>query len=150
MAKKEKNPLSEFWALLKKTPGYNDAYKDVIKTSWVTKFSNGQTSSLSDLYNAYPAAYKRMVNEMRTEIQDVADRQDKQRKRLIAAVFEFHRRKGYDCDMRKAIAVACKACKVSKLNDATEQQVIAAIKRFADDNNHIWANQLLNDIGYNV
>lgn len=146
MAKKERNPLSEFWTLLKQTPGYNEAYKDAIKASWVNKFSNGQTNSLTDLYNAYYPAYGRMISEMRAEIKEVADRQDKQRKRLIAAVFEFHRRKKYECDMKKAIAVACKSCGVSKLNDATEQQVIAAIKRFADDNNRMWAEQVLSDI----
>lgn len=146
MAKREKNPLSEFWTLLKQTPGYNEAYKEMIKTSWITKYSNGQTSSLNDLYNAYPSAYRSMINEMRAEVKAVADRNQQQRRYLLRAIYKYCENNGQACDTEKAIKIACKACRVTKLNDAAEQQLIAAIKRFNATNNRAWVNQLLSEI----
>ena len=146
MAKKEKNPLSEFWTLLKQTPEYNEAYKDAIKTSWIMKYSNGQTSSLNDLYNAYSSAYRRMIEEMRAEVKGVADRNQQQRRYLLRAIYKYCENNGQVCDTQKAIKIACKACRVTKLNEATEQQLIAAIKHFNSTNNRAWADKILSEI----
>lgn len=64
---------------------------------------------------------------------DESQRMDKQRMKLLALIYSFCEHKGYTCNKQQAVQIACKACGVQKLNDATEQKIIAAIKKF--DNN---------------
>lgn len=77
-----------FWKLLRKTDGYNNAYKDVIKEEIVHRYSGGKTTSLKEMYEKYPGAYSKMINAMKGPYKKerYLDEQDKARKRVIAAV----------------------------------------------------------------
>lgn len=67
---KNKSPHARFWALLKKTEGYNENYKDVIKEGWVMRFSKDRTESLSDLQENHPKAYEAMMAELKRNVND--------------------------------------------------------------------------------
>lgn len=128
---------AKFWTLLKQTNDYNEIYKENIKESWVNKYSQGTHSSLPAFYKDQPFAYQKMLKELESEInilkQGGQSRQNTQRRKLLALIYSFCEHKGYTCNQQQAVQIACKACGVQKLNDATEQKIIAAIKKF--DNN---------------
>lgn len=132
---KTKISHAKFWALLKQTNGYNEAYKDEIKASWVSEYSDGKFTSLSEFYAAKPLAYKRMIRIMELEAMPLPseDRQQAQRRKLLALIYTFCKHKGHTCTTQQAVKIASKSCGVGKLNDASEQKLIAAIKRFDDD-----------------
>lgn len=126
----------QFWALLKNTPGYNPEYKEQIKESWVRAYSQGATGSLSSLYETNEKGYRQMLRDMAGRpaaagVQD--DRANRQRRKLLRLIYALCENRGYGCDSKKAVAVACTACGVKRLNDASEQKVIAAIKKIDND-----------------
>lgn len=67
---KNKSSHVRFWTLLKKTDGYNEEYKEVIKEGWVLRFSKNQTESLCELLDKYPEAYKSMMSELEQTVKD--------------------------------------------------------------------------------
>ena len=89
--KKKKAPSHAlFWSLIKETPGYEEAYKDVIKEGLVNQYSGGRTCSLSEMYRKYPAEYSNMLEAMKGDTDQRQARyeeaRDKAAKRVIAAI----------------------------------------------------------------
>lgn len=103
-----------FWMLLKETEGYNEAYKDVIKEGIIHQYSGGKTTSLNELYEKYPAAYSRMIEDMKGTREKRRSRylndQDKNRKRAIAAVCSWLDKINYKFDTKKEKTDYAKAC----------------------------------------
>lgn len=74
---------------------------------------------------------------------DESLRIDKQRKKLLALIYEFCEASGYDCDKETAKHIACNACGVKYLNQASEQKLIAAIQRFDQNVIHLAVDELV-------
>lgn len=80
-----------FWTLLKRTPGYDERYREVIKEGVVDSYSGGRTSSLSEMYRKYPAEYSLMIEKMKKSVpggkRAIYDEDlDNERKRVIAVI----------------------------------------------------------------
>lgn len=92
-ATKKKPTHALFWTLLRQTPGYNEAYKEVMKESLVWEASGHRTASLSELYRKYPKAYSLMIEQMKGDYdqrrQRYEDEADTARKRVIAAIAKY-------------------------------------------------------------
>lgn len=144
---KPKGSHSKFWALLKQTENYNEAYKEVIKESWVSEHSDGKYTSLNEFQAAKPFGYNRMLTALDKAVKATKksdkDRQNAQRRKLMALIYTFCKHKGYACTQQQAIKIACKTLGVHKFNDATEQKLIASIKRFDDDLMDIMVDELV-------
>lgn len=147
-ATKIKSPHAKFWALLKGTENYNEAYKEEIKTAWVTKYSLEATTSLSFFLETMPIRYNKMLNELEKEVtqlkKSTTDRGDRQRKKLFALIYEFCKHAGYKCDWIQAKKIACKACGVTNLNNTPESKLIAVIKAFEKNEASAWVTSVLN------
>ncbi|WP_099465871.1 hypothetical protein [Parabacteroides provencensis] len=123
-----------FWSLLKNVEGYNSAYKDVIKDGLVYKYSDQKTTSLNELYEKYPDAYCRMIEDLKgtfTERQErYYDGLDKERKRVIAAICGWIDKVGYKFDNPSekivyAKAVACRAANCALFNKIPASRLTA-------------------------
>ena len=123
-----------FWALLKETEGYKDAYKEVIKEGIVHEYSGGKTTSLSEMYERFPAAYARMIDDLKGPYQKRKNRywneQDKDRKRTIAAVCGWLDKIGYKFPTREekiryAIACICRAANCGDFNAIPSSKLTA-------------------------
>lgn len=118
----------KFWTLLRQTAGYNPAYKEEIKSGVVSHYSNGRTSSLSELYDKYPECYERMIYEMKLESFQSPQSKSKYdpesdiwRKRVIASICNWlDRNSVYFEDTRAkttyAKGVACRAANCGNFN----------------------------------
>lgn len=106
MAQKTKKTASHalFWTLIKETPGYKDAYKDVIKEGLINQYSGGKTCSLSEMYKKYPAEYSNMLEAMKGGAEQRQARyeeaRDKAAKRVIAAICAWLDKIGYKFETR--------------------------------------------------
>ena len=91
--RKKRSTHALFWELLKQTKGYQEQYKDVIKEGLVYNYSDGKTSSLSEMYSKYPGEYSLMIENMKGSGKQKAQRYDqsldKERKRVIAAICAY-------------------------------------------------------------
>lgn len=147
---KAKGSHSKFWALLKQTENYNEAYKEVIKESWVSEYSDGKYTSLSEFQAAKPFGYNRMLTALDKAVKATKksdkDRQNAQRRKLLALIYTFCKHKSYACTQQQAIKIACKSCGVHKFNDATEQKLIAAIKSFENNEATAWVDSVLDKL----
>lgn len=143
---KTKSSHAVFWGLLKNVPGYNEAFKNDIKASFVREASGGKTESLSELLRTNKRAYFRMIEGMKHPSKGVKDRSDAQRKKLLQLIYKFCEHKGYQLGKEQALKIACKACGVSRLNASSEQHVIAAIKAFEKNESVAWVSSVLSKI----
>ena len=75
-ATKKKPNHALFWTLLKQVPGYNEAYKEVIKEGIVSEASGGRTQSLSELYEKYPKEYGLMIEKLKGDSDQKQTRYD--------------------------------------------------------------------------
>jgi len=117
-----------FWSLLKETPGFDPKYREEIKSGVVNHYTNGRTSSLSEMYEKYPESYERMIYEMKLErfqSPQAKSKYDPQsdiwRKRVLASIcnwldrqdmiFEDSRSK-----LTYARGVACRAANCGEFN----------------------------------
>lgn len=132
--KTEKKTHGLFWRLLQETEGYKDAYKEVIKEGIVHQYSGGKTTSLSEMYERYPAAYAKMVEAMKgpykKRTERYRDEQDKNRKRVIAAICGWLDKIGYKFATRQekidyAKACACRAASCSSFNKIPSSKLTA-------------------------
>lgn len=124
--KNKKAPLHGlFWMLIKETPGYEEAYKELIKEGLVHHYSGGKTCSLSEMYRKYPAKYCHMIEAMKGTARERRARydagRDKVAKRLIAAICHWLDKLGYHYHtpadkIRYAMAIACRAANCSNFN----------------------------------
>lgn len=125
---------AKFWVLLKQMENYNEEYKEEIKASWVSSYSGGKTTSLSGLYNMSKTQYRKMLKDMEgIPNMEQRDRANRQRRKLLALIYSFCKHKGYTCTKQQALQIACRTCGVRSLNNASEQKLIAAIRRFDND-----------------
>ena len=56
---------SEFYKLIKFSPGYQKKYEALLKESLVNQYSGGKTESLTEFSMSDPKGYQRMIIEMR-------------------------------------------------------------------------------------
>ena len=140
---KNKPTHALFWSLLKETPGYQEAYKEVIKEGIVHEYSGGRTTSLSEMYRKYPAEYSKMVEAMKGDYYDRAARyeagRDRAAKRVIAAICQWLDRQGYrfgsrDEKVRYCLAVACRAANCPDFNRIPESRLTAIYNLFCRKN----------------
>lgn len=143
--KKSKKPVSHalFWTLIKETPGYKEAYKDVIKEGLVNQYSFGKTCSLSEMYTKYQAEYSNMLEAMKGNSNQRrarydADR-DKAAKRVIAAICSWLDKLGYKYPtpadkVRYAMAVACRAANCGNFNAIPESRLSAIYSLYCKKN----------------
>lgn len=137
MAAKAKNGNKThglFWTLLKQVDGYASAYKEVIKEGLVHEYSGGKTTSLSELYERFPADYARMIENLKGPYKKRKERywdeQDKDRKRVIAACCGWLDKIGYqfsnrDEKIRYAIACICRAANCGAFNAIPSSKLTA-------------------------
>ena len=118
-----------FYELLAKMPG---ATKEEI----VCQYSGG--TSLSELYERAPRAYRKMIEDMRrlTVCEDDVQRADRLRKRVIAAVAGYFDKAGLYAGMerrerlQKIMGTACRAAGVEDFNAMTEAQMKRVYSEF--------------------
>ena len=140
---KSKPTHALFWSLLKETPGYQEAYKEVIKEGIVHEYSGGRTTSLSEMYRKYPAEYSEMVEAMkgdshRRQMRYEAGR-DRAAKRVIAAICKWLDRQGYrfgsrEEKIRYVLSVACRAANCPDFNRIPESRLTAIYNLFCRKN----------------
>lgn len=112
---------------------------EAARKALVKDYSNGKTESLKVLYEQHPAAYRKMKETIQKMGQASNSRQNKQRRKLLALVYQFCKTKKYKHTQTDVLKIACKACGVQYLKQATEQKVIAAIKKFEASEADAWA-----------
>lgn len=118
-----------FYELLAKLPG---ATKEEI----VYQYSGG--TSLSELYERSPRAYRKMIEDMKrlTKSENEDERMDRLRKRVIASVAGYFEKAGLYMGLsrrerlQKIISTACRAAGVGNLNDMTEAQMQRVYNEF--------------------
>lgn len=122
---KKENKHALFYQLLKDLPGYDIRYRDVIKEGIIYEHSGGKTTSLSEMWNKYPAQYSDMIEAMkrdrRNRMEHYQDESDKWRKRVIAVIAQTVDRAGYQFeDNNKKLdyikRLACRAGNCSEFN----------------------------------
>lgn len=143
MKTKKRPNHSLFWTLLKQLPGYNEAYKEVIKEGIVSEASCGRTQSLSELYVKYPREYSLMIEKLKG---DSVQRQmryedgwDKSAKRVIAAICTYVDKLGYkfinrDEKIRYVKRIACRAANCYTFNAIPESRLIAIYNLYCKRN----------------
>lgn len=123
-----------FWTLIRSVKGYNEAYKEVIKEGLIHEYTAGKTTSLSQMYNKYPADYARMIEDLKgspsARKERYRDEQDKDRKRAIAAACGWIDRVGYkfktrDEKIKYAIACICRAANCLDFNKIPSSKLTA-------------------------
>lgn len=123
-----------FWSLIKNVKGYNPSYKEVIKDGLVHQYSEGRTTSLSELYTKYPGDYCRMIEDLKgSSIEKQGryyDSLDKERKRVIAAICGWIDKIGYKFENPSekivyAKAVACRAANCALFNKIPASRLTA-------------------------
>lgn len=141
--KRKKPTHALFWALLRETEGYNEAYKEVIKAGFVSEASGGKTDSLSELYRKYPAAYSRMIERMKGDFNKRQARyenaRDRAAKRVIAAICQWLDKQGYrfrsrEEKIRYVLSVACRAANCGNFNAIPESRLTAIYNLFCKKN----------------
>jgi hypothetical protein len=143
--KKTKKPVSHalFWTLIKETPGYKDAYKDVIKEGLVNQHSGGKTCSLSEMYRKYPAEYSNMLEAMKGNAEQRLARyeeaRDKAAKRVIAAICTWLDKIGYKFETRNdkiryVLSIACRAANCANFNAIPESKLVAIYNLYCNKN----------------
>ena len=124
-ATKKKSNHALFWTLLKQVPGYNEAYKEVIKEGIVSEASGGRTQSLSELYEKYPKEYSLMIEKLKGDSDQKQMRydaeQEKARRRVIAVICAGLDKRGYkfgsaERKVEYAKRVACNASNCWRFN----------------------------------
>jgi len=132
-----------FWSLLKQLPDYDAKFRDTIKEGIVCQYTNGKTSSLSDMYNRFPREYARMIEDMKGDAaarrERYEERQDVSRKRVIAAICTWIDRLGYkfptkNDKIRYAKTIACRAANCSNFNEITDSRLIAIYNLYCQKN----------------
>lgn len=132
-----------FFSLLKNVPGYDPKFRDVIKEGIVSQYSKGKTESLSIMYEKYPREYAYMIECMKGDKSDKAERydrvQDLARKRVIAAICGWLDRQGYKFDTKEAklsyaISIACKASNCNNFNLIAESKLTEVYSLFCKKN----------------
>ena len=141
--KKKKPTHALFWALLRETEGYNEAYKEVIKASFVSEASGGKTDSLSESYRKYPAAYSQMIERMKGNFYKRRARYEASReraaKRVIAAICQWLDQQGYifrsrEEKIRYVLSIACRAANCGNFNAIPESKLTAIYNLFCRKN----------------
>lgn len=141
--KKKKPTHALFWALLRETKGYIEAHKELIKEGIVHQYSGGRTTSLSEMYRKYPAAYSRMIEEMKGDFYKRQARyeagRDRAAKRVIAAICQWLDKQGYifrsrEEKIRYVLSVACRAANCGNFNAISESRLTAIYNLFCRKN----------------
>lgn len=142
-ATKKKPNHALFWTLLKQVPGYNEAYKEVIKEGIVNEASGGRTQSLSELYEKYPKEYSLMIEKLKGNSDQrrvrYEESRDKSAKRVIAAICTYVDKLGYKFGSREekiryVMKIACRAANCSNFNAIPESRLSAIYNLYCNRN----------------
>lgn len=140
---KKENKHALFYQLLKDLPGYDIRYRDVIKEGIIYEHSGGKTTSLSEMWNKYPAQYSDMIEAMKRNRQDRAnhyqDESDKWRKRVIAVIAQMVDKAGHNFDnnakkLDYIKRLACRAGNCSEFNRIPLSRLQGLYNYFLDRN----------------
>lgn len=147
MKTKTANPHAWFFAYLKTVDGWGQGYDEVIKEGIIFDYSGGKTESLKELFEKYPAQYKKMRAALSANPQKLQNdvRLDKARKKLIAAIFENVEQKGYQANMQYVKAVACQGAKEKRFNDIPLNTLKNLYNRFLNKNLNKQLDELITD-----
>lgn len=147
---KKKHSHALFWTLLKQIPGYNEAYKEVIKEGIVSEASKGKTESLSELYEKYPREYSLMIEKLKGDYYRkqarYEDSRDKAAKRVIAAICAYVDKLGYkfvsrEAKIRYVMKIACRAANCWNFNAIPESRLSAIYNLYCKRNSvNIYGN----------
>lgn len=129
------NPHTWFFRYVNNLEGYNKDFEKMIREGIIREYSNGLTSSLSDLYSNHPAKYMQMKKELTRQS---LDELDNARKRLIAVLFSFLKDNEEKPTMQYVKAVACKAAKIDIFNDIPLNQLKSLYRTFGTKNTKDW------------
>lgn len=116
-----------FFALIAQLDGYHYSMRTELKEALVGSASGGKTDSLSVLYSDYPRAYAKMIEELKSLVNDSGNKDNKAevwRKRCLAAVCTWLdiRNLSFESDKAKieyAKGVICRAANCSDFNKIT-------------------------------
>lgn len=124
-----------FWTLLKRTPGYDERYREVIKEGVVNGHRGGRTCSLSEMYRKYPTEYSLMIEAMKRSVSGgkgaIHDEDlDLERKRVIAVICAGVDKRGYTFASREdklayVKRIACRAANCGHFNAVPLSQMRA-------------------------
>lgn len=146
VATKTTNPHAWFFAYLKTVDGWGQGYDEVIKEGIIFDYSDGKTESLKELFEKYPTKYRKMRAELSPKNkQDIKNKLDQARKRLIAAIFENVEQNGYQASMEYVKAVACQGAKEKRFNDIPLQTLKNLYNRFKNKNLNKQLDELITD-----
>lgn len=150
---KNKNPHGWFFLYVQTIPGYDKKFAKAIREGIVFDYS-GITDSLSELYENHLAIYAKMEAELKAEMRGakfkLENRLNSQRRALFALIHKTLQHRNYEYTKDQVKAIACRACGVERLNDASEAVVIRAIKGFEKSEKEAWVTNLLNNIAESV
>lgn len=112
-AVKSNKTHGRFWSLLKQLPNYDDSFKEELKENICLEYSNGRTSSLSELYQNFPAGYEHMIADLKRATQNTPQairlydpEGDLWRKRCIAVVCSWLDRQGLVLESKRKVSYA--------------------------------------------
>lgn len=138
-----KQPHALFWRLLRETEGYDPRYRQEIKEGLVYKWTNGQTTSLSEMWRDHPEAYSRMVDSLKPTGEkrqmDYEMRRDRSAKRVIAAICQWVDKMGYTFESRRhklryVMGIACRAANCSNFNRIPDDKLTAIYSLYCKRN----------------
>lgn len=140
------NPHAWLYAYLAPISG-DSQERDENKKALIKDYSGGKTESLKEMYEKYPAAYRRMRASLSAGTRKQIDESlDKARKRLIAAIFDNLEKRNLSPDMSYVKRVACKGASVSRFNDIPLQTLKNLYNRFRNKNMQQEVNSLIKSL----
>lgn len=97
---KKGNTHGNFWKLLRQVPGYKDESKESLKAFFVEEYTCGQTTSLPEMYDRFPAEYSRMIQALKklAPKPEFDKERDVLNKRLLRVMCLWVDAKGYKFD----------------------------------------------------
>lgn len=144
--KQATNPHKWFFSYVQNIDGFDKSFEKEIRAGIVEDFSDGKTSSLSELYKKYPTLYNAMKRQFTSELKD---REDKARKRLIAAIFSTLENNGYKPTTDYVKRVACQAAKVKWFNDIPLNTLKDLYNKFRNKNQKSLLDEIVSKINLN-
>ncbi|MDH6310566.1 hypothetical protein M2451_003344 [Dysgonomonas sp. PFB1-18] len=144
MTTQTSNPHKWLFAHLQTAHGYDDINE--ARAALVFEYSDGKTSSLSELYNKYPKLYQRMRRDLSAQQKKDTDQLDPARKRLIAAIFGNLEHRRITADMAYVKGIACRAAKEERFNDIPLNVLKNLYNRFKNKNLQNELDELLTSL----
>lgn len=149
------NPHKWLFAYLSSSAmqGYCFENNDEARKALVFDYSDGNTESLSELYQKYPLKYQQMRHDLSTRKIKKNQPLDIARKRVIASLFSYLRFIGYSPDMDYVKKVAQTAGKAKSFNSIPLSKLKQLYRIFGEmhkKKSTDWSDEVLNKIAESV